>query len=283
MWFETKKLDRKVVYKIRAIHLLFLLLLMQVIPSISIADDPKAREIMKKVDARDDGDNQYSDMEMVLIDKRGNQRIRRIRSLKKYRGEDIMRLMFFIHPADVKDTGFLTYDYDDAEKDDDQWLYLPALRKTKRIASSDKTSAFMGSDFSYADMTKKEPENYNYSLLKESTVGEHEVWIIKSIPVNERVIDQYGYTKTVSFVRKDNFVVIRSVSWEKDINKIKYMNIKKLDLIDGIWVPTEMHMTLRKGKSTIHKTIMRLSNVRFNQDLRNSIFTVRYLEKGVPK
>src|SRR5210317_147126 len=104
----------------------------------AFTDDPRAREIMEKVDARDDGDNQTADMEMILIDKRGNQRVRKIATFSKDKGPDGLRLMFFEHPADVKDTAFLTYDYDDPERDDDQWLYLPALRKTKRITSSDK-------------------------------------------------------------------------------------------------------------------------------------------------
>ena len=111
---------------------------------------------MERVDARDDGDNATQDMEMILIDKNGNQRVREIRSLPPRRGEDTYSIMFFLSPADVKDTGFLTYDYDDDEKDDDQWLYLPALKKTKRIASGDKSGSFMGSDFSYADMTNRE-------------------------------------------------------------------------------------------------------------------------------
>jgi hypothetical protein len=128
------------------------------------ADDPEARAIMEAVDARDDGDRQTADMEMVLIDKHGNQRVRRIKSFRMDRGEDDLRLMFFQHPADVKDTGFLTYDYDQADRDDDQWLYLPALRKTKRIASTDKSGSFMGSDLNYSDMTSRELDDYDYSF-----------------------------------------------------------------------------------------------------------------------
>ena len=93
------------------------------------ADDAQARSIMEKVDARDDGDNQTSDMEMILIDKNDKQRARTIKTFGKDKGEDKLKLMFFLEPADVKDTAFLTYDYDDPEKDDDQWMYLPALRK----------------------------------------------------------------------------------------------------------------------------------------------------------
>ena len=134
--------------------LVTLILVLTLTPSSGWAQDPKAREIMEKVDARDDGDNMTSDTEMVLIDKDNRERVRKIRSFQKDKGDDQWRLMFFLEPADVKDTVLLSYDFYDPDKDDDQWLYLPALRKTKRIASSDKSSAFMGSDFSYADMTR---------------------------------------------------------------------------------------------------------------------------------
>jgi hypothetical protein len=149
-------------------------------PLPAAADDPEARAIMEKVDARDDGDNQTSDMEMILIDKNQKQRIRKIASFSKDRNEDTLKLMFFLEPADVKDTSFLTWDYDDPNKDDDQWLYLPALRKTKRIASSDKDGSFMGSDLNYSDMTDRNLEDYDFTLKKEMEVNGVKTWLIKS-------------------------------------------------------------------------------------------------------
>ncbi len=260
--------------------LALVLILVFVIPA-AFADDPEARAIMEKVDARDDGDNQVSDMEMILIDKRGKERLRKIRAFRKDKGKDTLSLMFFLHPPDVEDTAFLTYDYREADRDDDQWLYLPALRKTKRIASTDKTGSFMGSDFSYADMTRRELDDYDYTLLREAEVGDTETWLIQSLPRTKRVIDQYGYTKSVLFVRKDNFVVIRAVNWVKAGNRLKYMDAKKLEVIDGIWVATEIHMTTKKAKRTLHKTIMKFHNVKFNQSLDESLFTVRQMEKGL--
>ncbi len=244
------------------------------------ADDIEARAIMEKVDARDDGDNALADMEMILIDKKGKKRIRKILSYSKDKGKDTYRIMFFVHPANVKDTGFLTYDYEDINKDDDQWLYLPALKKTKRIASSDKDSAFMGSDFSYADMTDRNIDEYNFKILKETKVNDVKAWVIESIPKTDKIIDTYGYTKSVIYVRQDNYVVIRVVNWVKKGEKLKYMNVKKLELIDNIWVPLEIHMTTKKGKLFLHKTILKRANVKYNQDLEEGLFTVRRLEKG---
>ena len=249
---------------------------------LSAADAPlTGREIMELVDARDTGDNAIQDMQMVLIDKRGNQRKRTIRSMSKDFGEDSYSIMFFLSPADVKDTGFLTYDYDESEKDDDQWLYLPALKKVKRIASSDKSGSFMGTDFSYADMTDRKLDNYDYKLIKETTVNNQAVWQVEAIPNKPQEIKETGYTKSVSFVRMDNYVVIRAVNWVKKGNRLKYLDVKKLERIDGIWVPTEMHMTTKKGRNTLHKTILVFSNVRFDQGHEDNLFTTRQLEKGL--
>ena len=266
---------------------LVLLLLLVVTASAGIApeigfaaDEPKAREIMTRVDDRDDGDNQTSKLQMVLIDKRGNERVRELRSFSKDKEEDTYAMMFFESPADVEDTGFLTYDYDAADRDDDQWLYLPALKKTKRIASSDKSGSFMGSDFSYADMTDRPLENYEYKLLKEGEVDGHPVWIIESTPVDEDEIVEIGYTRSIQFVRKDNDVVIRAKIWVKKGHRNKYMDVQELKQIEGIWVPTVMTMTTKKGEETLHKTILRISDVKFNQDLSFDSFTVRGLETG---
>jgi hypothetical protein len=245
------------------------------------ADEPKAREIMVRVDERDDGDNQTSNLQMVLIDKRGKQRVRELRSFSKDKGEDTNSMMFFLSPADVEDTGFLTYDYDDADRDDDQWLYLPALKKTKRIASSDKSGSFMGSDFSYADMTERPLEKYAYQLLQESEIDGHAVWVIQSTPIDDDEIDETGYIKSIQFVRKDIDLPIRAKIWVKKGKRNKYMEVQELEQIDGIWVPTEMTMTTKKAKKTLSRTILRQQDVRFGQALSHDFFTVRQLEKGL--
>jgi hypothetical protein len=258
-----------------------LILVVALTPSLGWCDDPAARAIMEKVDARDDGDNQTSDMEMILIDKNKKQRIRKIASFSKDRGEDTLRLMFFLEPADVKDTAFLTWDYDDPDKDDDQWLYLPALRKTKRIASSDKDGSFMGSDLNYSDMTDRNLEDYDFTLKKEMEVKGVKTWLIESIPRTKKVIKETGYKKSLLFVRQDNYFVIRGVSWVRDGGYLKYMDVKKLERIDGIWIATEMHVTKKKSKKFVHKTILKFNNVKFKQDLDYDMFTVRRMEKGL--
>ncbi len=239
------------------------------------------QEIAQKVHDRDDGDNSTSQMKMILTDKNGHQRIRDLKTFTKDKGEDKLKLMFFLTPADVKNTAFLTHDFEDSSRDDDQWLYLPELQKVKRIASSDKSSSFMGSDFTYSDMTDRNVEDYNYKIMKEKKVGGHKTWQMLVTPKSEKTVDETGYTKSIVFVRQDNFVIVQALNYIKAGKKLKYMKVKGLKQIDGIWTATEMQMTTKKGRKTLHKTVFKFSNIKYNQNLKESFFTTRTIQKGL--
>lgn len=263
-----------------AIAAIAALLLGLAAPAEAGKDDPKAREIMQRVNDRDDGDNQTSELEMILIDRKKNRRIRKIRSFNKDKGKDTLALSFFLSPADVKNTGFLTYDYDESGKDDDQWLYLPALRKTKRIASDDKSGSFMGSDFNYSDLIKPDLADYDFTLMKETKVDGKMTWQIQSVPRSKAIADETGYKKSILWVRQDNYMVVRSIRWINKSRKLKYIQFKKIKQIEGIWVATQLQAVTKEGKRTTHATIINISNIKYNQPLKESYFTVRQLEKG---
>ncbi len=240
------------------------------------------REIMEKVNDRDVGNRSISEMEMILIDKKGNKRVRKLKSYGLEQGKNSKSLMFFITPADVKNTGFLTYDYDESGKEDDQWLFLPALRKTKRIAAGDKSGSFMGSDLNYSDMSSPDLDLYDYTLMKETEVKGNKVWQIKSVPKTKAEAEKSGYSKSVVFIRQDNYVMIRGVRWVYKKKRNKYLDVRKLEKIDGIWISTEMHVTTKSGKKTLHKTILKQNNIKFNQvGVNENLFTIRRLEKGL--
>jgi len=240
------------------------------------------REIMEKVNARDTGDRSITEMEMILIDKKGNKRVRKLKTFGLEKGKDSLSLMFFLSPADIRNTGFLTFDYDESGKDDDQWLFLPALRKTKRIAAGDKSGSFMGSDLNYSDMTSPDLNLYEYTLMKETEVKGQKVWQIKAVPKTKAEAEKSGYSKSVVFIRQDNYVMIRGVRWVHKKKRNKYLDVRKLEKIDGIWVSTELHVTTKSGKKTLHKTILKQKNVHFNQDeVNEDLFSIRRLEKGL--
>jgi len=240
-----------------------------------------AQEVAQKVHDRDEGDNSVANMKMILIDKSGKKRVRDLKTFTKNKGEDKLKMMFFLKPADVKNTAFLTYDYEDSKKDDDQWLYLPELQKAKRIASSDKSSSFMGSDFTYSDMTSRNVEDYTYKIMKEVKVGGHKTWQLLVKPVSDKIVEETGYTKSIAFVRQDNFVIIQALHYVKSGKKLKYMRVKDLEKIDGVWTVKEIQMITKKGKKTLHKTIFKFSDIKYNQKLDESFFTIRTLKKGL--
>ena len=258
-----------------------ILMILSLILASLYSDDPKARAIMEKVDARYDGDTVTQDMIMILIDKNKKKRIRQIKSYSKDFGIDEHSILFFKSPSDVKNTAFLTYDYDDSKKDDDQWLYLPALKKTKRIPSSDKSSSFMGSDFSYSDMTDKDLDDYDFKLIKESKVKDVKVWVISSTPRTKEVIDETGYIKGIILIRQDNYMLRRAIYTLKNKSKKKYLDVNKMHEQDGVWVVDEMKMISKRGKKMTHKTILQFKNIQINTPLEDSTFTTRRLEKGL--
>lgn len=237
-------------------------------------------KIAQKVHDRDEGDNVTSKMKMILIDKNNHKRVRLLDTYAKEKGDDTLKLMFFLTPADVKNTGFLTFDYEDSSKDDDQWLYLPELQKVKRIASSDKSSSFMGSDFTYSDMTSRNVDDYTYKIMKEPTIKGHKTWQMLVIPKTKKTIDETGYSKSIIFVRQDNFVIVQALNYIKVGKKLKYMMVTGLELIDGIWTTTRIQMVTKKGKKMLHKTIFEFSDIKYNQNLEESFFKTRTLEVG---
>jgi len=245
-----------------------------------LAEDINPESIMVKVDARDDGKSLEENMEMILIDENNKKRVRNLHSYSKDFGKDEYKIMFFKSPKELKNIGLLTYDYKDTNKDDGQWIYLTDLKKTKRIPSADKSSSFMGSDFSYYDTTKINIEDFKFKILKEIQVKGYDAWVIESIPKNEKVIEESGYQKSIFIIRKDNYVIIRAIHFMNN-NVRKYMEVTELHKENNIWLIDSVSMSTKKDKYLLHKTIINYSDQQLNKSLSDNIFTTRRLEKGL--
>lgn len=255
------------------------------LPLQSMAAELTAAEVMDKVDNRDDGETSISEMTMVLIDKRKNKRIRKLKAFRKDYGKDVKSISFFLSPADVRNTSFLSYDWDDENKEDDNWLYLPALRKVKRISSGNKKDSFMGSDFSYADMNGMELSEWNYRFRKKSEmVNGVDCWVIEGVPKKEKrkkVITETGYLKTVAWVRKDIFLTVRSMLYVKKGKKIKYFIASDIKNIQGIWTVQKMTMKTTKKKRTEHMTILMFDHMIYNKGVDDTLFSTQRMERGI--
>jgi hypothetical protein len=216
---------------------------------------------------------------LTIIDSKGRERVREIAMVSKIydNGETEKRLIRFLSPADVKGTGLLTYDYE--KKDDDMWLFMPALRKTRRIVSSEKAKNFMGSEFSYADMTPPTLDDFTYTILGESEAEGVVCWEIEIIPVNDDVADENGFSKRVVHITRENFVIRKAVYFDLDGELHKELNVKEIREIDTKNHKYRfMHMLMTNIQND-RKSIMKVNEIQFNPNVKDDYFTTRYLER----
>ena len=222
---------------------------------------------------------------MPLIDKKNQTRVRTIKSFRKDYGDDKKSISFFLSPADVKNTASMGFDYEDEAKEDDNWLYLPALRKVKRIASSNKKDSFMGTDFTYHDMNGLKVGEWEYQMVKDSDmIDGQDCWVIGSMPrkdIAEEVIKDTGYTKRLVWIRKDNFVVVQGKVWVKKGNKIKVLKASDIKQIQGIWTVGKLEMSTYAGDQKEHSTVLSFDNTVYNQGVDDNTFTTSRMEKGL--
>ena len=243
-------------------------------------DATDVRTIMQAVEDRSEGQTRSSEIEMQITAKNGDQRIRKLRSMLKETEGLRVRALYLLAPADVKDTALLTNDYENIAQEDEQWLYLPSLKKTKRIPTGDQSNSFLGSDFSYADLTRVEIDLYDYKLMRETQIEDKAAWQIEAVPRSKEEARRTGYSKAVLFVRKDNYVIARAVYFMSG-GRLKYLDVRDLQEIKGVWVATEVHMTTKQGDDVLHKTVLLSRDVKVNEPLDENMLTVRGLEKGV--
>ncbi len=152
---------------------------------------PNADKIVKKVNNRNEGVAVSRNVKMILKNRHGKVRVRETRGMRKYYGsgnhQEKRSVIFYLKPTNLKGTAFLTYDYPQANKDDDQWLYMPALRKVRRISASDRGDAFLGTDLSYEEIkleTRLSEADYNYKTIGEDQVDGHHCFRVEGIPKN---------------------------------------------------------------------------------------------------
>lgn len=231
------------------------------------------KQIVEKTYNRPTGDDQTSNLTMTLTNKSGSQRVRKIKQFTKDFGKVEKKIMFFLSPADVKNTSFMNWSYD-SDKSDDQWIYLPALKKTKRISSDSKSDSFMGSDFTYDDLGDRKLDDDSHKLLREEKVNDKACYVVESVSKDE----DYMYSKTVTWIRKDNFIGVKKEFYDEDEDLFKILTIKKVEKISGFWIITHSEM---KNVQKNHKTNMVLSNVQVNSGVSASKFTERIMMRGL--
>jgi len=229
-------------------------------------------EIAKKSDEAVSGfESSVSTMQMVMINAAGQKTVRDMKSatLEKEGGDK--SLMEFLSPADVKGTKLLTYQH--VDKDDDQWLYLPALKRIKRISSRNKTGSFMGSEFSYEDIASQEVEKYTYpGETVEVPCGEKTCYKGERIP-KDRLS---GYTKQITWVDKDTFLVQKVEYYDRKNTLLKTATFSDYKKIDGVWRVGKIDM---KNHQNDKETILIWVDDKVKAGLTDKHFNKRVLKQ----
>lgn len=250
--------------------LLALAFLLSAFPSTASALTGK--EIMTMVDERPDGEDRTSTITMTLINKRGRKRVREMKSYSKDYGKDKKSVMVFCEPADVRKTAFLSWDYDDPDREEDKWLYMPAMRKTRRISGASRNEYFMGSDFTYDDMGDRSVEEDTHRLLGEESIMGYDCWKIESVPVDPDDM----YTKKIMWVSKEALVIVKADYFDKD-GLLKEFKATDIQRQEGFW--TILHSEM-KNVSREHTTIMESAKVNYDTGLSDSLFRVSTIQRG---
>ena len=233
-----------------------------------------AQEIVDRALARNafGFQNAVAKLTLRLGAKDGSEHVREIeiRSLEQRQlGKTLVR---FLSPPDVAGTGFLVLENEG--RDDDQYLYLPALGKVKRITNTQRNQRFMGTDLTYADLESRDLKKAELKRLADATVSENPTYVIEATPKDGK---ESEYGKTVSFIHQVSFVPLRVEFYDKGLKLLKVLTVARLEKKEGHWVVMESTV---KNEQAGTRTQTVVVDIDFKAKLSEAEFTERALAGG---
>ncbi len=242
--------------------------------ALPVFSEPTAREIMEEQKDRHDTRTEVTTEIMLLVDKDGNREQRVVRNYSKKVKEGENRfLVVFQQPASVRGTALLTWDYE--KRDNDQWMYLPAQKKLRRVAGNSKRGSFMGTDFTFEDLDPEELDNFDYRILRQEPVEGEECWVIEAVPSNSETERSSGYARRVLWVRKDIYFTVRIDFYNRRNVLIKTQTNHDLINIRGkLW---RCQKTLMNNLEKNHKTLLGIKSRQIDGSIDSEVFTERFI------
>lgn len=241
--------------------------------------DEKGDQVATKHFALKKSDDSTGTAQMTITDKSGSKRLRKLEMFTKEGSDGTISFIRFIEPADVNGTKFLTIPHKGG--DSDQRIYLPASKKTRKIASSssDKSGEFVQSDLFYYDMESRDFEDYTYTFISENeTLADPAFAGMKFYKIEMKAKSSSSpYAKTVTWVNQDNYFAYKLDVFDKKDNALwKTITFPKVELIKGVLIPTQTLVVNHKKNS---KTSMQMDNIKVNTGLKDDVFSVKNLEQ----
>lgn len=258
---------------IKNIFLITTLLLTPVVANAETAEE-KGLAIAVEADKRDTGFEDFTaNMVMVLRNKQGDASTRTIRlKTLEVTGDGDKSMSIFDKPADVKGTAFLTFSH--AIKPDEQWLYLPALKRVKRINSKNKSGPFMGSEFAYEDLASQEIEKYTYKYIRDEQLNGVDCFVMERYPAYEHS----GYTRQLAWVNKEKYVAEKIEFYDRKNDLLKTLvNNDYQQYLGQYWRASEMQM---ENHQTGKSTVLTWKDYKFKNGLEDKDFSRNSLKRA---
>lgn len=237
-------------------------------------------DIMKKADEVPSPKTSSSTATLTIHSKKGNDRIREVIMKSKDYGDVEKEVIVFTTPKDVAGTGYLMFNYKEDskgnKKDSDNWLYMPAMKKTRRIASSGSESegSFMGTDFTYQDMGDRSLSKYNYNLLGEESVDGVSCYKVECISKAHTEKDP----RYITYISKSDFIMRKCEFYDRQNQLHRVLTCSNFTTIKGFTTAQKMKM---ENVQTGTWSLIETKNITYDaNDIDDSIFTVAALEKG---
>jgi outer membrane lipoprotein-sorting protein len=235
------------------------------------AQTPTADEIVQKQLASfyQSGRDFQAKIAMRLVNAQGSQRERALNMWRANTGSagDQRYLITFDAPADVRGMGFLVWKY--SRKEDDRWLYFPALKAVKRIAADDKRSSFVGSDFTYEDISGRDLEEEQHALLRQESVGDRPAYVVESKP---KAAPQSA--RRVSWIDRERWLPLKEEYYDAEGKLQRTFKADKVEHVGGHWTVTARSMA---NAQTGHRTEVVFSAIRYDAGLGEDMFSERSL------
>ncbi len=244
--------------------------LLPVLPASAGSDAVTGKQLAQDVFNRDRGKNSVLTSQMVLVDKNDNKRVRQFTSRRILENALESQIIRFTFPADIEGTGFLTIEKPGWETE--QFIYLPALRRTRRIVTSQKSHRFVNSDFTYEDMERHPVDDYTYKITGSQTIGGVACHAMETRPKKD-VHSQYSLTQ--SLITKDSLVPILVKYFDKKGHHIKTYKVLKLEKIQDIW--TELIISMEDHERE-HSTFLKIESITYNTDIDQADISRNRLE-----
>jgi hypothetical protein len=219
-------------------------------------------------------------VEFRLVNSSGQQRVRLTTTISRLKegSLDNMRLTRFTEPADIRGTGTLTIE--NSAGDDDIWIYLPALKRTRRVVAANKADSYVGTDFSYGDIIGYDAADWTHTIIGNDTVDGQNCAVVESVPAGPEILEQSGYSKRISWVRLDNAVTLKGEFYDPAgvlLKTLAVEDVREVDPANGRW--QAMHFEMRNVQ-TGHRTEIIFTDFKANVGVDPGLFVPRTLERN---